>query len=134
LFVGGKHYFAASGHGEKLLPDVKVARTRNCLGHDDRKPFDEFLRSQSRYSSNLIGRAAQGRLSLRDRIRLRSGILIVAVPIFSYVFQGGWLAGRAGLGYALDRLIAEAIMRRQALANAGPEKLPAADCEPSRGN
>jgi hypothetical protein len=71
---------------------------------------------------------------LRDRIRLRSGILVAAVPIFSYFFRGGWLSGRAGLGYAFDRLIAEAIMRRQALANAEAEKLPAGDCEPSRGS
>jgi glycosyltransferase involved in cell wall biosynthesis len=127
LFLGGKQYFTATGHGEKLLPAVKLARTQNYLGHDDRKPFDEFLRSQVRYSSSLIRRASQGQLTFRDRIRLRSGILVAAVPLLSYVFKGGWLSGRAGLGYALDRLIAEAVMYRQALANSGAQKLQSGD-------
>jgi glycosyltransferase involved in cell wall biosynthesis len=129
LFRGGKHYFIATGHGEKLLPDVKLARTHHYLGHDDRKPFDEFLRSQLRYSSNLIRRASQGQLTFRDRIRLRSGVLVAAVPLVSYVIKGGWLAGRAGLGYALDRLIAEAVMYRQALANSSGKESQSGDFE-----
>jgi glycosyltransferase involved in cell wall biosynthesis len=131
LFRGGKHYFAAAGHGEKLLPQVRLARTHNYLDHDDRKPYEEFLRSQARYASNLLRRAAHGHLTVRDRIRLSYGILIAAVPFISLVIRGGWLSGRAGLGYALDRLIAEAIMYRQALAHS--QSGPRARSEPTSG-
>jgi len=131
LFLGGKNYFAAAGHGERLVPGIGVARTRNFLGHDDRKPFEAFLQSQLRYSSNLIQRASQRQLSFKDHLRMRTGLLVAAVPIISYVLKGGWLSGRAGLGYAVDRMIAEAIMYRQAIASAQSDEAVARSAEPS---
>jgi glycosyltransferase involved in cell wall biosynthesis len=116
LFRGGQHYFKDRGHGEALLPDVRTAVTRQELIHDDRKPYAAYLSSQDRYSLNLLERAEQGQMGWADRARLSTPLLIFAVPAVSYLIKGGIFAGRAGLGYALDRLIAEAIMHRQALA------------------
>ena len=42
--------------------------------------------------------------------------MILAAPAFSYFFKGGVFSGKTGLGYAMDRLIAEAIMYRQHVA------------------
>ena len=116
LFRGGQHYFVPAGHGERLRPDVRAAQTRNRLVHDDRKPFRHYLLTQLRYADNLLTRASAGRLTLRDRLRLRTPLLILLTPLVSLFGRGGTLDGRAGLGYALDRLIAEAIMLRQSLA------------------
>ena len=64
-------------------------------------------------------RKEAGELSGRDRIRVRWPLLVFAVPFVSYVLKGGFLDGRAGAIYALDRLIAEAIMYRRSLSGLG---------------
>jgi glycosyltransferase involved in cell wall biosynthesis len=120
LFAGGQHYFEPVGHGERLRADVSAATTRHPLGHDDRKGFDAYLSSQIRYAKNLLQRADHQSLTLRDRLRMNTPVLLISVPLVSYLVRGGWRAGRAGLGYALDRLIAEAIMYRQSLAAQQP--------------
>jgi hypothetical protein len=42
--------------------------------------------------------------------------MMLVSPAVSYLLRGGIFAGKTGLGYALDRLIAEAIMYRQHIA------------------
>jgi hypothetical protein len=115
-FRGGRAHFEPIGHGERLLPGTRTANARAGIVHDDRKPFAAYLNAQERYARNLIRRAASGAVSWRDHVRLRSPLFVLATPLFSYFLRGGILDGRAGLGYALDRLIAEAIMYREGLA------------------
>jgi hypothetical protein len=115
-FRGGMAYFEPVGHGERLVKGTLTARTKATLVHDDRKPFSAYLDSQERYARALVERSAKGAVSWRDRLRLWSPLLVVATPVVSYLFKGGILDGRAGMGYALDRVIAEAIMYRQAIA------------------
>jgi len=43
--------------------------------------------------------------------------MMLAAPVFSYFFRGGVFSGKTGSGYAMDRLIAEAIMYRQHVAS-----------------
>lgn len=116
LFVPGHICFVSTGHGEKITDDFKVARTGSKLRHDDRKPYSSYLQSQYRYSNNLVERYLRGEITTRDSLRVKWPLLIFAVPFVSYVIKMGFLDGRAGLIYALDRLIAEAVMYRQAVA------------------
>jgi glycosyltransferase involved in cell wall biosynthesis len=116
LFRGGQDYFEPVGHGEKLRPNLRVARTTALLIHDDRKPFSTYLESQVRYARNFVDRTRRGEIGLRDRLRGATPLLIAVVPMMSYLFRGGFLDGWSGLGYALDRVIAEAIMVREAVA------------------
>jgi len=115
MFRGGAHYFEAAGHGEVLVPGTRSAMTGHHLIHNDLKPFDTYLASQLRYSDNLVRRRSIRKLSWRDRLRM-TPLMLLAVPLFSYLFKGGVFSGKIGLGYALDRLIAEAIMYRQGIA------------------
>jgi glycosyltransferase involved in cell wall biosynthesis len=115
LFRGGAHYFGPLGHGEGLIPGTKVVVTRHALVHNDLKPFEAYLASQVRYAQNLLCRRALGKLSWRDRLRTTPFMMLVS-PAVSYLLRGGIFAGKTGLGYALDRLIAEAIMYRQHIA------------------
>lgn len=117
LFATGRPYFENVGHGERLREGVRVQRARHKLRHDDRKDYAEYLQSQARYSRNLVVRKAAGELSGRDRMRVKWPLLIFAVPFVSYFLKGGFLDGKAGAIYALDRLIAEAVMFRQSLAS-----------------
>jgi glycosyltransferase involved in cell wall biosynthesis len=116
LFRGGRDYFEPVGHGERLRPNLRVARTTAVLIHDDRKAFSAYLESQVRYARNFVNRTRHGEISRLDRIRGATPILIAAVPMVSYLLRGGFLDGWSGLGYALDRVIAEAIMVREAVA------------------
>ncbi len=120
LFATGQSYFENVGHGERLREGLRVQRATHKLRHDDRKDYADYLQSQARYSRNLVVRKAAGELSGRDRIRVRWPLLVFAVPFVSYFLKGGFLDGKAGALYALDRLIAEAIMYRQALADRRP--------------
>jgi glycosyltransferase involved in cell wall biosynthesis len=117
LFVPGRVCFVSAGHGEKIVEGLVVARTKNRLRHDDRKPYSSYLQSQYRYSNNLVERYLRGEVTSRDSLRVKLPLLIFAVPFVSYFIKMGFLDGRAGIVYALDRLIAEAIMYRQAVTS-----------------
>lgn len=115
---GGSDPFEPSGHGEKPRAEVPALQTQSALIHDDRKAYLAYLASQERYAASLVRRASEGaRLSFRDRLRLYTPLMLFLTPWVSLVVRRGLFAGRAGLLYALDRLIAEAIMFRQALSS-----------------
>lgn len=116
VFTVGRKYFLNVGHGEKLHDEIVPKHTREKLRHDDRKSYVSYLLSQVRYSRNLVLRKAAGEISGRDKLRTRSPLLVFAVPFVSYFVKGGFLSGKIGIIYALDRLIAEAIMYRRSLS------------------
>jgi hypothetical protein len=120
LFRGGEHYFVPAGHGERLKEGVRVAETTVELLHDDRKSLAAYLAAQVRYAKNFVERAEQGQLTARDRVRATTPVLLFGTPLVSYLLKGGLLDGWAGVGYALDRLIAEAIMFRESIARRVP--------------
>ena len=117
VFATGQAYFENVGHGERLRAGIPVLRANHPLRHDDRKDYAAYLGSQARYSHNLVVRRNAGELSGRDKIRVKWPLLIFAVPFVSYILKGGFLDGKAGVIYALDRLVAEAVMFRQSLAS-----------------
>ena len=116
VFEMGRAYFVNRGHAEALDAGLTAVRTREALRHDDRKSYSAYLQSQVRYSRNLVTRKAAGQVTGRDRLRTTTPLLVLAVPFVSYVLKGGFLSGRAGAIYALDRMIAEAIMYRRSLS------------------
>jgi len=117
LFRGGREYFIAAGHCEVLQAGVRQATTTCELIHNDQKHFRDYLQSQCRYSAALQARASAGELKFRDRLRLKTPFLMALVPAVSLFFKGGIFDGLTGLGYALDRLIAEAIFYRESIAD-----------------
>lgn len=116
VFQTGKEYFVSSGHAEKIKPGITIGRAKEQLHHDDQKSYASYLQSQLRYSKNLVVRTSKGEISFRDSIRTKTPFLIFVVPFVSYIIKRGFMSGRAGGLYALDRVIAEAIMYRQALS------------------
>ncbi|MEM4188451.1 MAG: glycosyltransferase [Candidatus Hadarchaeum sp.] len=117
VFRGGKEYFVAAGHSDRLLPDVKYIITRNKLIHNDLKPYEQYLLSQVRYGHNLWQHYQAGSVNFKDKLRVNfvgSGFLMAA---YSFFIKGGILAGRAGLAYAIDRLIAGLVQYRIGLSH-----------------
>ncbi len=112
LFRVGGSYFIESGHGERIADQHIVCIAPGWIVHDDRKGYSEYIASQVRYGKSLYKRYIHGSVTGRDRFRVKYPFLIFLIPIYSYFLKGGIFSGRSGFNYALDRLIAEAIMHR----------------------
>jgi glycosyltransferase involved in cell wall biosynthesis len=114
-FRGGKKYFRPEGHGERLRPEVVPATTKAALIHDDRESLNDYVQKQIRYADAFITRSQLGESSLKDKIRRKTPLGILAAPLISLFIKGGILDGRAGIIYAIDRMISEAIKYRKSL-------------------
>jgi glycosyltransferase involved in cell wall biosynthesis len=114
-FRGGRKYFEPAGHGERLKLEVEPARTTAKLRHDDRKPYEAYLKNQLRYAEEFAQRAGDEHVGWKDWLKWNTPIGVVAVPFYCLFVKGGILDGRAALVYALDRMIVEAILYRRAL-------------------
>ncbi len=114
-FRGGRHYFTVVGHGETLVSDVLVRDVNPELIHDDRKPYEAFLGSQARYGRALARQSRQGPLTWRDWMRVYFPLWFMVPALASLILRRGILDGRAGLLYALDRIVAEVVFQRQIL-------------------
>ena len=115
VFRGGADRFVRMGHGESLTDDTRRMVMKNTIIHDDRKPVATFLLNQSRYANNLVERARHGGLNWKDRIRVKWPLFVFVTPFFTYFFKFGFLDGKAGLVYAIDRLIFETLGYRAVL-------------------
>jgi glycosyltransferase involved in cell wall biosynthesis len=113
-FRRGRAYFEPVGHGERLVSGLNVATTREMLVHNDLKPFASYIASQLRYAEKFAARAAAGRRTWRDWLRFHTPLMVVITPAYSLLVRGG-VFFRAGWLYAIDRLIAEAMMFRKSL-------------------
>jgi glycosyltransferase involved in cell wall biosynthesis len=130
FFRTGTEYFIPKGHGETLRNGLRVRTTRACLIHNDLKPYEMFLLSQVRYGRNLAKRLATGRVSLKDRLRAATPLMGLLYAFISLVVRMGVLAGRLGLIYALDRMIAVFVQYRVVLASKLKE--PSSNAQDSR--
>lgn len=122
-FKTGKEYFEPVGHGERLKKRVSIKKTKSVLIHDDKKSYERFINSQLKYAKNFVNRSNTDKLTFRDKIRLRFPLGIIITPLYSYFIKLGFLDGRNGFIYALDRLIAESIIYRYALNNRKTKKI-----------
>jgi len=113
VYRGGAEYFYSKGHGEALKQGTRVITGKSCFIHDDRKVFAEYIRNQIRYAEKIVAMSKLNAVSWKDRIRMRSPVAAAAVVLKSYILQGGFLDGRAGLIYNIDRVIAELILYRE---------------------
>lgn len=116
VFRGGRALFEPAGHGEHLRGDVTTAMLSHQLVHDDRKPLESVLSNQWRYAKDVVRRSKDGRLTRKDRLRLRTPLLMLITPLYAFVVKRGFLDGRIGIIYAIDRLIAEALTYRASLS------------------
>lgn len=114
---GGAEHFVPIGHGEQLRSGIHRRVLSEMLVHDDRKPLEQVLANQVRYSKALVERAKTESLTWRDRIRILSPIMLLLTPFHSYFLRRGFLDGTVGLVYAIDRLIAEALMFRASIVD-----------------
>lgn len=116
IFRGGKSYFEPVGHGERLLASIVTAKIGASLIHDDRKLLEQVLANQWRYAKAIVERVNEGNGSWKDKLRVKTPLFILLTPFYSFFIRRGFLDGRPGVVYALDRLIAETLAYRASLS------------------
>jgi len=113
LFRRAGARYVQDGHTQRVQVKGRVAGLRAPLYHDDRKPIARWLQSQSRYmrlEAAKLRSALPSALRWQDRMRLLRVVSPFAVPIHLLFIRGLVLDGWAGVFYALQRSLAEAIL------------------------
>jgi len=105
--------YVQDGHTQRLVVDGRMQFFSERLLHDDRKPLSHWLAAQDRYmqleAANIITNS-WSELSFSDRVRCFPLIAPFAVFVSCYILKRGFLDGREGLIYALQRMLAEALL------------------------
>lgn len=105
--------YVQDGHTQRVRLAGKVLNLVHPIFHDDRKSLRRWLQSQSHYMQLEADKLLSSRfadLALPDQIR-RLILVAPAAMLFHCLFlKGNILDGRAGLFYALQRAVAEAIL------------------------
>jgi glycosyltransferase involved in cell wall biosynthesis len=129
------------GHAHRVAADGEVAALRARIIHDDRKSFARFVQRQRRYMKQEAAklRAASWReLPLSGRLRKLRVVAPLAVVAKTLFVDGLILDGIAGLHYAFERFVAEALLSAELLKRTSAEGLgndgrpPAAGAEGPR--
>jgi glycosyltransferase involved in cell wall biosynthesis len=120
LFRRTRGRYEQDGHTQRVRVDGALSSLRGRIFHDDRKPLSRWLASQSRYMQLEVDKltAAGARLSWLDRLRRLGVVMPPAMFVYCYVLRGGFLDGRAGLYYALQRATAELLLSLYLTAHA----------------
>lgn len=117
------------GHAHRVVVAGAVWPLRGIIFHDDRKPLSRWLSAQRRYAgaeaAYLLGLARPA--NRRERLRLMGWPAPIAALFYTLVGKGCLLDGWPGWFYALQRVVAEAlialeILDRRLSADAGRDR------------
>lgn len=99
------------GHKDLWVVEGIVKRLRGRVIHDDWKCAGAWLNAQSSYMSRELAEISNGGgARLRDRLRLIPPLMPIVIFLYCLFGKGLIFDGRAGLFYALQRSIAEAVL------------------------
>jgi glycosyltransferase involved in cell wall biosynthesis len=98
------------GHTEAWTVEGPIQKLNSRIIHDDWKPTEQWLNAQGRYMRRELRFLQTKQSKLRGWLRLRPPLMPIAVFLYCLFAKGLILNGRAGIFYALQRLIAEAIL------------------------
>jgi glycosyltransferase involved in cell wall biosynthesis len=105
--------YEQDGHTQRVRAGGQVNALATPVLHDDRKPLGRWLTAQDRYAqleADAIFQAEWKQLRAADRLRRMIVITPWLVPLYCLVVGKGFLDGRAGLLYAIQRGVAESIL------------------------
>ena len=110
LFRRGRETVVQQGHTERWQVEGPVGALDGRIVHDDWKTMPGWVGSQVRYMERehaLLGEREGG---LKRRLRLAPPLMPIAVFLYALFGKGLIFNGRAGIFYALQRLLAETIL------------------------
>jgi glycosyltransferase involved in cell wall biosynthesis len=121
---------ADKGHTEAWAVEGTVKDLRGRIVHDDRKSSDQWIAAQGRYMRRELVQLHAKPSGLKSWLRLHPPLMPLAVFLYALFFKGLILNGRAGLFYALQRLVAEAVLSLMVLE----ERLRGTDKQSSKSS
>lgn len=98
------------GHTEAWEVTGPIGSLRQKIVHDDRKPSEHWISSQVRYMRRELSWLQSRRSGLVRWLRLRPPLMPIAVFFYCLICKGLIFNGRAGLFYAMQRMVAEGIL------------------------
>lgn len=106
-------HYVDIGHGHKVIINGSIGRLKSRIYHDDRKPFTKWLENQQRYqrieAAMLIAKKSKS-LPIQDLIRKHTFLAPFLAFFMCLILRGGLLDGKAGIIYAIYRLVAESLL------------------------
>jgi glycosyltransferase involved in cell wall biosynthesis len=105
--------YLQDGHTQRIVVKGETRTLPGEILHDDRKNLSAWLAAQDRYARlecELLLATPWARLGWRDRLRRLMFVTPWLVPIYCLTVGRGFLDGRHGLLYALQRGIAESLL------------------------
>jgi glycosyltransferase involved in cell wall biosynthesis len=113
LYRKDRARYRNEGHGHRVSVDGRVIPLVGCIYHDDRKPLARWFSSQCRYArdeaDHLLGPRC-GPSTPSDHIRRMGWLAPVGVLFYTLFAKGCLLDGWPGWYYALQRVVAEAMI------------------------
>jgi glycosyltransferase involved in cell wall biosynthesis len=115
LLRRGRFVVRDKGHTEAWEVDGAVRTLKGVITHDDWKTSDRWLLSQTRYMRRELDylRASEG--GLKRWLRLTPPLMPLAIFFYCLFGKGLFFNGRAGIFYALQRLVAESVLSMMVL-------------------
>jgi glycosyltransferase involved in cell wall biosynthesis len=111
LFRAGAASYVQTGHAHHLEISGPIQNLRARIRHDDRKPLSRWLVSQRTYAAQEADHLLAGLpLSQTDRLRRMAWPAPLLVLLYVLLVKRCILDGWPGWYYALQRLIAEALL------------------------
>jgi len=98
------------GHTESWVVEGPIKSLHGHILHDDRKTAAFWLNAQSRYMERESEKLAAERSGLKNRLRLHPPLAPLLIFLYCLFGKGLVFDGRAGLFYALQRMVAEAVL------------------------
>ena len=99
-----------NGHSEEWAVKGTIATLSGRVLHDDWKPTRQWVIGQTRYMQRELERPRAHGAGLVGWLRLRPPLMPIVVFIYCLFGKGLIFGGRAGIFYALQRMVAEAIL------------------------
>lgn len=106
-------HYIDDGHCMRAQVTGIVGALKSRVQHDDRKPLSRWLSSQAKYAdqeAELLLNKPTSELRTQDRLRRMMVITPWLVPLYCLTVGRGALDGWAGIYYALQRGVAEAVL------------------------
>lgn len=113
LYRKDRAKYIQDGHTQRVVVEGRIGELKSPIYHDDRKSLARWLdaqRSYARIEAENLEHADRMRLKWQDRVRLMIGVAPPLMFFYVYLIRGGFLDGRHGLYYALQRAYAELLL------------------------
>lgn len=102
--------YVQDGHTQRLVVKGATVKAPVPMIHDDRKPLDQWFRTQSRYAQLEAKKLCDEGGGLKGWLRTHTPMLPLLIAIHCLVVRGGILDGPHGWLYALQRAVAEGMI------------------------